>query len=65
MDSWDEFWAAGLGCFILGAYAIGGSIYVYNSETEAAEEEKPMKSNTPAEVPVKENLSEPVNQSEA
>eukprot|EP00826_Nyctotherus_ovalis_P062057 TRINITY_DN8910_c0_g1_i1.p1 TRINITY_DN8910_c0_g1~~TRINITY_DN8910_c0_g1_i1.p1 ORF type:complete len:222 (-),score=31.15 TRINITY_DN8910_c0_g1_i1:163-828(-) len=65
MDSWDEFWAAGLGCFILGAYVIGGSIYVYNNEVEVVEEEKLMKSNAPAEVPVKEDLSEPANHSES
>jgi len=34
MNSWDMFWASSLACFLLGAYAIVGSIYVYNAESD-------------------------------
>ena len=38
MESWELFWSCSLMCFLLGAYSIGGSIYVYNNE----EDEKPL-----------------------
>ena len=31
-DSYQEFWGASLACFLLGAYTIIGSVYVYNTE---------------------------------
>ena len=31
MDSWDEFWGGSLAAFLLGAYVIGCSIYIYNN----------------------------------
>ena len=38
MDSWDQFWSASLICFILGAYAIAGSVYAYNTSEEITKE---------------------------
>ena len=50
MDSWEEFWGASLVCFILGAYAIAGSIYVYNNEpSNLPEDEKPIQNDAPVQ----------------
>jgi len=31
IDSWDQFWGGSLACFLLEAYVVGASIYVYNN----------------------------------
>eukprot|EP00826_Nyctotherus_ovalis_P005704 TRINITY_DN11297_c0_g8_i1.p4 TRINITY_DN11297_c0_g8~~TRINITY_DN11297_c0_g8_i1.p4 ORF type:complete len:116 (+),score=16.98 TRINITY_DN11297_c0_g8_i1:439-786(+) len=40
MGSWECFWSSSLICFILSAYTIAGSLYVYNTEPDTESEAK-------------------------